>query len=242
MRCWWTPWPSWTRRVAVEADPGNVARHRLVDERLRRRAEGLALGEEDQAARAASAKSNGASSGETRWLTSATAIRPASRPTSSFAVLVDDVVLPVDAGAARLAQRATSVPARLWSSIATCSDTWPSHVPSFRRLMKPPRRPSEQACSSSVGQELDQCLVEARDRVARALLEHAQVDVHHDRRRARPDVRAAQDACIEDAQRGLRAGVGFRRRLASFLGAASCVIGASCVSWKRSIRRPERAA
>src|SRR3712207_7425630 len=38
----------------------------------------------------------------------------------------------------------TSVPARFWNSSAMCSAIWPAQVPSRSRVMKPPRRPSEQ--------------------------------------------------------------------------------------------------
>ena len=55
------------------------------------------------------------------------------------------------------------------------------------------------------GQHLDQRLDEARDPVARELLEHAEVDDLADDRLARPVVGAAQDAGLEDAQRRLGA-------------------------------------
>ena len=42
-------------------------------------------------------------------------------------------------------------------------------------VKKPPRRPSEQACSSIVGSSAIERLVEARDGVRGVLLEHAQV-------------------------------------------------------------------
>jgi hypothetical protein len=52
--------------------------------------------------------------------------------------------------------------------------------------------------------ELDQCLIEVRDRVTRKVFEHTEVDEHHDCGIARPDVRSPQDARIEDAKRWLR--------------------------------------
>ena len=48
IRCWWTPWPSWTRRVPVEPDVRDVAAHGLVDEGLGGRPEGLPLGQPDE--------------------------------------------------------------------------------------------------------------------------------------------------------------------------------------------------
>ena len=72
-------------RVAVQADERDVAADRLVDEGLRRRTEGLPLGQADEVlelGREVEEDCSG-SSGATRWLTSATAIRPASMPTAS---------------------------------------------------------------------------------------------------------------------------------------------------------------
>ena len=71
--------------VAVEPDPRDVARDRLVDDRLRRGPERRALRDADEALERRPAKSIAAlgSSGATRWLTSATAMRPASSPTCS---------------------------------------------------------------------------------------------------------------------------------------------------------------
>ena len=69
-----------------------------------------------------------------------------------------------------------------------------------------PAAPAERAGVVLEGrQQLDERLDEARDRVRRELLEHAEVDEHADDRLARPVVRAAQDARLEDAQRRLRA-------------------------------------
>jgi hypothetical protein len=49
--------------------------------------------------------------------------------------------------------------------------------------------------------QLDQRVGEVRDRVRRERLEHAEVHQHPHDRFARPVVRAAQDARLEDAQR-----------------------------------------
>ena len=57
-------------------------------------------------------------------------------------------------------------------------------------------------------QERDERVGEARDLVGREVLEHAEVDEQADDRLARPVVRAAQDAGLEDAQRGQRLGRG----------------------------------
>ena len=57
-------------------------------------------------------------------------------------VLVDDEVL-AGLAVALVLPKVTGVPATFCSSIATCSSTWPSQVPSpsCRRRMKPPGSP-----------------------------------------------------------------------------------------------------
>ena len=108
--------------------------------------------------------------------------------------------------AARVLPWRTSVPARFWNSSATCSATWPAQVPSRSRVMNPPRRPSEQAWSSSVGSSATSASVKPGQLVGRELLEDAQVDEQPDDGFARPVVRAPQDARLEDPQRRRRTG------------------------------------
>ena len=79
------------------------------------------------------------------------------------------------------------------------------------RVTNPPRRFSEQAWSSSDGIQREQALDEARDLGGRVVLEHAEVDEHLDHGLARPVVRAAQDAGVEDLER--REGPGGARGL-----------------------------
>ena len=95
--------------------------------------------------------------------------------------------------------------------------------------MKPPRRFSEQAWSSRDGIQREQAIDEARDLVGRELLQHAEVDEHLDDGLARPVVRAAEDAGVEDLERrewpgpagalALRRGL---RLLAAFALLAAC--------------------
>ena len=125
--------------------------------------------------------------------------------------------------AARVLPWRTSVPARFWNSSATCSAMWPIHVPSRSRVMKPPRRPSEQAWSSSVGSSATSASVKFGRSVRRVTLEDAEVDQQPDDRLARPVVRAAQDARLEDAQRRR----GLRRRARPARGATPAWSGAS---------------
>ena len=84
IRCWWTPWPSWTRRVAVEPDERDVAADRLVDERLGRRPERLPLGEPDEPLELGREVEEdlGVVRGD-EVVDQATAILPASSPTAS---------------------------------------------------------------------------------------------------------------------------------------------------------------
>jgi hypothetical protein len=67
-------------------------------------------------------------------------------------VLVDDVVLAV-APVPRVLPNVTLAPVSTWTSIATCSSTWPSQVPSSSRMrrMNPPSSPYEQVCCSRLG-------------------------------------------------------------------------------------------
>ena len=69
--------------VAVEPDVRDVAARGLVDERLRGRPERLPLRQPDEPLELGQEVEPGDASGSTRWLTSATAILPASSPTCS---------------------------------------------------------------------------------------------------------------------------------------------------------------
>ncbi len=81
MRCWWTPWPSWTSDCSF----------RRMDGMSRRAASSrMAWVDGPKAARSASRTSfsnstrkSKSGSGVTRWLTSRTARRPAASPTLS---------------------------------------------------------------------------------------------------------------------------------------------------------------
>ena len=91
--------------MAVEAQRRDVARGGLVEDRLRRRPERLALREQDQALELLEVVEARARDppGATRWLTSRTASAPGREPDRLLAELVDDVVLAGRAGAAGLA-------------------------------------------------------------------------------------------------------------------------------------------
>ena len=81
-----------------------------------------------------------------------------------------------------------------------CSATWPIHVPSASRLKKPPRRPSEQACSSIVGSSAMSASLKPGMVFDGYSLQDAQVHRHPDDRLLDPHVGSAQDARLEDAQ------------------------------------------
>ena len=109
--------------------------------------------------------------------------------------------------------------------------------------MKPPRRPRRAGVVLERGQQLDERVDEARDRVARELLEHAEVDDLADDGLARPVVGAAQDPRLEDAQRRLRAArcraIAARRLRRPSVRAAWAAVflgrfrgaGSACASW-----------
>ena len=205
--------PQLHQAVAVEPDPGDVARDRLVDDGLGRGPERRALRDADEPLQRAPAKSSvaSASSGATRWLTSATAMRPASRPDLLLAVLEDDVVATGLAGGAGLADAHIGAREALQLERDVLRDV--AHPGAVREAAEEAAPPAERAgVVLHRGQQRHERLVEARDGVRGVLLEHAQVDRHPDDRAADPDVGPAQDPGVEDAQASGRCG---RRRRSS---------------------------
>jgi len=75
-------------------------------------------------------------------------------------------------------------------------------------------------------QKIDQRVVEAGDLVAGVFLERAEVDEHPDDGLAGPVVGAAQDSGLDDAERGLRTGVGRGLCRASSSGRRTRLAGA----------------
>jgi hypothetical protein len=84
MRCWWTPCPNWTSEWRSSRMNGMS---RLTASSMSAWVDGpnaCLLGEPDEPLHLGrEVEEASGSSGATRWLTSATAIRPASRPTAS---------------------------------------------------------------------------------------------------------------------------------------------------------------
>ncbi len=139
------------------------------------------------------------SSGATRWLTSATAIRAGLEADLLLAVLVDDVVLAVLAGAAGLAVADVGAGEVLELERDVLGDV--AHPGALAQPGDEPAAPAERAgVVLERRQQRDQRVGEARDLVRREVLEDAEVDEHPDDRLARPVVRAAQDPGLEDAQ------------------------------------------
>ena len=199
MRCWWTPWPSWTSDCVVQADRRDVAQRGLVEERLGRRAEGGALGEQDELSRARRRKSK-SGLGADEVVDQPHRQAPGGQADALLAVRVDDVVAPGLAGAARLA--AADLGARL--ALQLERDVL-GHVARPRCRRAGARRSRRRArCRTSAGRRpgsiVEQRLGEAGDRVRRELLEHAEVDDQLDGRLVAPVVRPAVDARLDDLQ------------------------------------------
>ena len=84
IRCWWTPWPSWTSEWRSSRMNGMS---RLTASSMSAWVDGpkacRSASRMSRSSSGAKSKTTSGSSGATRWLTSATAIRPASSPTAS---------------------------------------------------------------------------------------------------------------------------------------------------------------
>ena len=214
--------------MPVEPDPGDVARHGLVDERLVDGPKASRSAVRISRSRA-STKSNGDFSGETRWLTRATAILAGLEANVLFPEFVDDVVLAAYLPAPRVLPMCTSVPARLCSSMRDVL----GDVAHPRALLEPLDEAATTAERAGVlfqrRQQRDQRLVEVGDRCS---IGHSsstpRSTEHRECRRARTRVGPAQDTRIEDAQRGLRLPLAF----------ASAAGGSCVIAW--SVSRPVR--
>ena len=194
------------QRVAVEADERDVAADRLVDERLRGRAERAALGHPDERLEL------GREVEEDRGVVRCDQVvdQPDGHdaglePDHLLAVLEDAVVLPVRAGRAGLAVADVGAGEVLELERDVLGD-----VARPRPLAEP--RDEAAAAAERAGVVLerrdqgDQGVGEVRQQVRGVLLEHAEVDQHADDRLARPVVRPAQHPGLEDAQRRQRPG------------------------------------
>ena len=137
IRCWWTPCPNWTSECRSSRKNGMS---RLTASSMSAWVDGpkawRSASRMSRSSSGAKSKKTDSSSGATRWLTSATAIRPASRPTASSRYSKMQLYWPTGP-AARVLPWRTSVPARFWNSSAMCSAMWPIQVPSRSRGNSP---------------------------------------------------------------------------------------------------------
>ena len=191
-------------RVAVQADERDVAADRLVDEGLRRRPERLLLGQADQPLEL------GREVEEDLGIVGGDEVvderhRHPTRLEADglLAVLVDDVVLAVLAGRPGLAVADVGAREVLELERDVLGDV--AHPGAFAQARDEAAAPAERAgVVLERRQQRDERVGEVRDLVGREVLEHAEVDEEADDGFARPVVRAAQDARLEDAQRGQR--------------------------------------
>ena len=191
-------------RVAVQADERDVAADRLVDERLRRRPERLPLGEPDEALELGrEVEEDLGVVGGDEVVDERDRHPPGLEADRLLAVLVDAVVLAVLAGGARLAVADVGAGEVLELERDVLGD-----VAGPGAVAQPRDEPAAAAERAGVvlerREEGDERVGEARDLVGREVLEDAEIDEQADDRLARPVVRAAQDAGLEDAQRGQR--------------------------------------
>ncbi len=147
----------------------------------------------------AKSKNTSGSSGATRWLTSATAIRPASSPTASSRYSKMQLYWPGSPAAAGLAVADVGAGEVLELEGDVLGDmAGPGPVAESRD--EPAPTTERAGVILERRQQGDQRVVEVRQQVRRVLLEDAEVDEQADDRLARPVVGAAQDARLEDAQ------------------------------------------
>ncbi len=191
-------------RVSVEPDERDVAADRLVDERLGGRPERLPFGEPDEVLHLRGEVEEGVGIVGRGEVVDQGDRHPAGfQPDRLFAVLVDAVVLADGSGGARLA----------------VADVRAGEVLEFERHVlgdvagpRPLAEARDEAAATAQRagvvlerrQQRDQRVGEPRKLVRWVRLENAKVDEQADDRFARPVVRAAQHAGLEDPQRGRR--------------------------------------
>ena len=217
--------PELDERVAIEPEERDVAADRLVDERLGRRAERLSLGEADQALHLGCEIEEELGVVRRDEVVDERDGHPAGlQPDRLLSVFEDAVVLPDRAGRARLAVAHIGTGQVLELERDVLGD-----VPHPGPLAEPGDEAATTAERAGVilerRQQRDQRVGEVRQRVRRVPLEHAEVDEQADDRLARPVVRAAQHARLDDPQ----AGLGSRRRARGRAAPASGGPGAGAI-------------
>src|SRR5258706_2261509 len=197
--------PELDERVGVEPDVGDVAAGRLVEDRLRRRPEGLLFGQADEGLELRHEVEV-----DRRVARGDEVIHEADRELAGvdsdarLAELVDHVVAAVLAGAARLA--VTNVGA---GEVLELEGDVLGDVAGPGSIAEP--RDEAAATAEAAGvvlearEELDEGVGEARDLVRRVVLEDAEIDDHPDDRFACPVVGATEDPRLDDHEGRLRA-------------------------------------
>ena len=187
-------------RVAVEPDERDVAAGRLVEDRLRRRAERLPLGEQDEPLelghevdrdRRIVRRDEVVDEGDGNLAS--------LDPDVLLAEFEDDVVAAVLTRAPGLAVADVRAGQVLEFECDVFRDVaGPGPVAKPRDEATPP--PEAAGMVLEARQQPGKGVGEARDLVRREVLEHAEVDDHPDDRLAGPVVRAAEDAGLDDLE------------------------------------------
>ena len=190
-------------RVAVEADVGDVAAGRLVEDRQGAGPEGLALGQPDQTLELGhEVDRDRRVAGRDKVVDEGDGDLAGLGADRLLAELVDHVVAAALAGAAGLAVADVRAGEVLQLEGDVLGDVaGPGPLP----------QPRDEAAAAAEGagvvlearEELDEGFGEARHRVGGELLEDAEVDNHSDDRLPGPIVGAAEDARLDDAEGGL---------------------------------------
>ena len=193
--------------MAVEPDVRDVAADGLVDEGLGRGPKGGSLGQPDQALERGHQVEAGAGRRVHKVVHEGHGDPAGLDPDRLLAVLVDHVVAAVSARRARLAVADVGPGQVLELERDVLGD-----VADPRALAQAGDEAAPPAQRAGVvleaGQQPDQGIDEAGDRIAGELLEVAQVDEHPHDRLARPVVRAAQDPRLDDRETRLGPGGG----------------------------------
>ena len=226
------PLPQLDQAEPVEPDVRDVAPRGLVEQRLRRRPERQPLGEPDELLHLGhQVERDGRVARRDEVVDEPDGRLAGLDPDLLLAVLEDHVVAAVLAGAARLAVADVGA-----GEVLELERDVLGHVPDPGALAKPRDEPAAPAERAGVvlerRQHPDQGVDEARDLVARELLEHAEVDDLADDRLARPVVGAAQDAGLDDPEAGLGA------RAAGLVGGAPAGGGRLAIACRVGGRRP----
>jgi hypothetical protein len=215
--------------VAIEPDVGDVAARRLIEDRLGAWAECLALGEQDEPLELAHEVDRD------RWVVRGDEVIDEGNgdlagldPDVLLAVLVNDVVAAVLAGAARLAVADVRAGEVLELERDVLGDV--AHPRAVAEPRDEPAAPAEAAgVVLEARQQADKSVCEARDLVRREVLKDAEIDDHPDDRLAGPVVRAAEDPRLDDLEGGLGAaaagpvrGAALRRRARRRIRAGRC--------------------